>query len=359
MIDRVGRTRLGRPRLRQCGGDAVRRAVAALLGTAVALAAAGCVARTPQPTTSPAAEPARPPGAVVVLAVGDIACAPPVAVTPDACRHGDVAEAVRAAGPDRFVALGDLQYSSATLNEFLGPGAYDDTFGPLKDITLPVLGNHEYRDAARGYFAYFAGPGDPADPPGARGDGYYATRIGSWSFLALNTECDGGGVPGGCAEGSPQYEWLRAELASAGACTMVAAHRPRWSTGATHRSYPGMAALWDLMAESGVDVVLAGHNHVSEVFRPIGPSGPGAAPVLSDTGIRSFTAGGGGASMQDLTPDSDPLVSALVARSRSAYAPLELTLGDGGYSWRFLPVPGMSLTPSGTPADFSGSDRCH
>jgi hypothetical protein len=63
--------------------------------------------------------------------------------------------------------------------------------------------------------------------------------------------------------------------------------------------------------------------------------------------------------MQNLTPTTDPLMPALVARSRSAFGPLKLTLGDGGYSWQFLPVPGMNLTANGTTGAFSGSDTCH
>jgi hypothetical protein len=68
--------------------------------------------------------------------------------------------------------------------------------------------------------------------------------------------------------------------------------------------------------------MLGAHNHVSEVFRPIGASGTSATPVLSATGIRAFTAGGGGA-------------------------------------WQFLPVPGMTFTNVGTAGSFSGSDSCH
>jgi hypothetical protein len=195
---------------------------------------------------------------------------------------------------------------------------------------------------------------------GTRPDGYYATRIGSWTFLGLNTECGSGGVRGGCAVGSPQYEWLRTQLTAAPTrCTIVAAHRPRWSTGASHGSYPQASALWDLMATNGVDVVLSAHNHVAEVFHPIGASGSAATPTMSPTGIRTFTAGGGGSSMQNLTPTTDPLMPALVARSRSAYGPLKLTLGEGVYSWQFVPVPGMSLTSNGTTGPFSGSDSCH
>jgi hypothetical protein len=54
-------------------------------------------------------------GTATVLAVGDIACAPGAVVTTSACRHGDVAAVVAAQSPDRFIALGDLQYQNATL----------------------------------------------------------------------------------------------------------------------------------------------------------------------------------------------------------------------------------------------------
>jgi hypothetical protein len=81
------------------------------------------------------------------------------------------------------------------------------------------------------------------------------------------------------------------------------------------------------MVSRGVDVMLRADNHVSEVFRPIGASGTSATPVLSATGIRAFTAGGGGA--------------------------------ENSYSWQFLPVPGMTFTNVGTTGSFSGSDSCH
>jgi hypothetical protein len=81
--------------------------------------------------------------------------------------------------------------------------------------------------------------------------------------------------------------------------------------------------------------------------------------VLSDTGIRAFTAGGGGADIQALTPNSDPLLSAMVARSNAAFGPLKLTLNENSYSWQFLPVPGMTCANAGTSGTFSGSDNCH
>ena len=299
-------------------------------------------------------------GTATVLAVGDIACAPGSVVTTSACRHGDVAAVVAAQSPDRFIALGDLQYQNATLAEFMGAGGYNDAFGALKAITSPVLGNHEYLDNTRGYFDYFYGPGVTTGDFGTRTDGYYSTTIGAWTFIALNSECGPGGVSGGCGVGSPQYLWLQDRLTnSPTACTLVAAHHPRWSTGVNHGSYPELGPMWDLMAGHGVDVMISGHNHVSEIFKPIGASGSGAVPSLSPTGIRSFTAGAGGADLQALSANTDPLLTAMVARGRSAFGPLKLTLNATSYSWQFLPLPGMTFTNVGTTGSFSGSDTCH
>ncbi|GHD45060.1 hypothetical protein GCM10008097_13860 [Mycetocola manganoxydans] len=303
--------------------------------------------------------PPPPPETATIMAVGDIACQSGTAITSTACRHGEVASLIRAANPDRFIGLGDLQYQQATYAQFMASGAYNDTFGPLKPITLPVLGNHEYLDSTNGYFDYFYGSGVSSGPLGSRPNGYYSTQIGSWTFIGLNTECGTGGVTGGCGVGSPQYTWLQDQLASSSSCTVVATHRPRWSTGASHGSYPQMSALWDLMAVNGVDITISGHNHVSEIFKPIGVSGSGSTPAMDANGIRAFTAGGGGANIQGLTPTTDPLISALEARSRVAFGPLELVLGDGEYSWRFIPISGMTFTNSGTTGSFSGSDDCH
>ena len=298
--------------------------------------------------------------AATVMAVGDLACASGTATSSVACRHGEVAGLITAAAPDRFIALGDLQYQEATLSQFLGAGAYNDTFGPLKPITLPALGNHEYYGGTTGYFDYFYGTGVAFGPYGSRPDGYYATSIGSWTVIVLNTECDAGGVTGGCGADSPQYVWLQNQLTAAPTqCTLVAGHRPRWSTGSNHGSYPALSPLWDLMATNGVDVYLGAHNHVSEIFKPIGVSGAGATPSQSPTGIRSFTAGGGGVNQQPLSANTDPLLSAMEARSRAAFGPLQLTLNADSYSWQFLPISGMTFTNDGTTGAFSGTDSCH
>ena len=71
------------------------------------------------------------------------------------CQSGAIADLIREIDPDRFLALGDLQYNNGRLSEFLR--VWDVQFGDLRRITAPAPGNHEYgtTDAA-GYFAYSA-----------------------------------------------------------------------------------------------------------------------------------------------------------------------------------------------------------
>ena len=74
-----------------------------------------------------------------------------------ACRSDEVAELITDLAPDRFLALGDLQYNNGALDEFLR--VYDRQFGDLKPITSPAPGNHEYgTPGAQGYFDYFGPP---------------------------------------------------------------------------------------------------------------------------------------------------------------------------------------------------------
>ena len=106
----------------------------------------------------------------VVVAAGDFACQTLTSGEGTAtCQSGAVADLIRRIDPDRFLALGDLQYNNGKLSEFLR--VWDVQFGDLKPITKPIPGNHEYGtpDAA-GYFTYF---GARAHPP----HGYYSFDV--------------------------------------------------------------------------------------------------------------------------------------------------------------------------------------
>ena len=120
------------------------------------------------------------------------------------------------------ITLGDNAYDSGSTSEYAN--CYDPTWGRAKARTHPAPGNHEYNTAgATGYYGYFgAAAGDPET-------GYYSYDLGSWHLIALNSNCS---AIGGCGAGSPQEQWLRADLAAHPTdCTLAYWHHPRFSSG--------------------------------------------------------------------------------------------------------------------------------
>jgi hypothetical protein len=238
----------------------------------------------------------------------------------------------------RVLPLGDLQYQSGLLSEFLGPGAYHETWGRLRPITAPVPGNHEYETAdGAGYFDYFNGIGNATGPAGDRAAGYYSFDLGPWHLVALNSNRP-------MSAGSAQEQWLRHDLAAhtEATCTLAYWHAPRWTSGAVHGPATGTAPLWNALHEAGADVVLGAHNHQYERFAPQDPAGTADWA----RGIRQFVVGTGGAGLYEF---EEPRPNSEV-RER-AHGVLELTLRPGRYDWRFVTVGGRT-------AD-RGSARCH
>ena len=132
------------------------------------------------------------------------------------CRQKNTSDLLVQAAPTAVLTLGDNQYHVGSLSDFTA--SFDPTWGRLKPIIHPAVGNHEYATAgARGYFDYFNGPGRQSGPAGERDKGYYSFDIGGWHLIALNSECDRiarGTAANGCAAGSPQESSLRADLAA-------------------------------------------------------------------------------------------------------------------------------------------------
>jgi len=229
--------------------------------------------------------------------------------------------------PGTLLALGDLAYMHGTTVNFRE--CYDPAWGRHLDRTRPVPGNHEYESpGALGYYDYFGALAGP------RGLGYYAFSEGSWRIIALNSE-----LPMGV--GSAQNQWLRTELQTNKAtCTLAYWHRPLFSSGPNGNN-PDTAPLWRTLAEFGGDVVLNAHDHMYEVFARQDADGR-----PSDTGIRQFTVGTGGAHLYvpgAAKPNSQVRVS--------AYGILELSLRDGTFQWRFVSVNDLLLD--------SGFGSCH
>jgi hypothetical protein len=289
----------------------------------------------------------------IVAAAGDIACDPG---EPDfaqglgtaaGCRQRQTSDVLMTMDLWAVLVLGDAQYGDGELTKFMA--AFDPTWGRLKSLIRPVVGNHEYRYAgAAGYFDYFNGPGRPAGPAGLRGAGYYSFDIGAWHAVALNSQCshrraDPTGTD--CAAGSAQEQWLRADLAAhPAACTLAFWHHPLVSSGIPG-SNAALGPIWSALYESGVDLVLTGHDHAYERFAPQGAAGEGD-PVR---GIRQFVVGTGGKSLQRALvqqPNSE-------LRDGSTYGVLKLTLRRRGYEWTFAAARGR-----GRFAD-SGASSCH
>jgi hypothetical protein len=242
-------------------------------------------------------------------------------------------------GIDPTVALtaGDNAYMAGTLSEYMT--YYDPTWGRFKTKTRPSPGNHEYDSTgAQGYYDYFDGTGQSDGPAGPRGKGYYSFDVGSWHLIALNPHIDS-------STGSPQEQWLRADLANhPGHCTLAYWHEPRFTSGDVHSNDTSVAPFWQDLYAAKADVVVNGHNHEYERFAPQNPDGIADAT----NGIREFVAGTGGAGLYGfgtVQPNSQ-------VRNNTAHGVLKLTLHQGSYDWSFVPVPGETFTDS-------GSATCH
>jgi hypothetical protein len=211
-----------------------------------------------------------------------------------------------------ILALGDLAYYDGSRANFRD--CYDPFWGQFQDRIRPVPGNHEYQNDrnATAYWDYF---GDRAGP---RGRGYYAFPEGGWRIIALNSE-----VPMG--PGSAQQVWLRDELTTnRSLCTLAYWHRPLFTSGP---NFPNadVRPLWDTLLEFNVEVVLNGHDHMYERFEKQDASGR-----PSETGIRQFTVGTGGAHSYDPRPGQPNSAT----RSKT-YGILVLTLDKDSYRWDY------------------------
>ncbi|MGY1620124.1 PKD domain-containing protein [Geodermatophilus sp. SYSU D00691] len=286
------------------------------LGLPVVLAGPGVPGSVAEAATDP-----------VIMAAGDIACAPGDEPDDNDCRHADTADLLTRQPLDAVLPMGDLQYDRATAAEFAG--SYDPTWGRVKSISYPVPGNHEYDTAgAAGYFGYWGSrAGDPSR-------GYYSFDIGAWHLIALNSNCS----VVSCSRGSAQETWLRADLAAnAGKCTLAYWHHPRFSAGSASSS---VGPFWDALYAAGADLVLAGHSHVYEHYAPQNPSG-GADP---QRGIRQFVVGTGGVnfgSLGSVRPNT-------VTRQNDTFGVLKLVLHGSSYDWEFVPIEGSSFVDTGT-----------
>lgn len=233
--------------------------------------------------------------------------------------------------PGTVIMLGDATVTGAP-SEY---PCYDKAWGQFKDRTLPVIGNHEYlTKGAAGYFDYF---GAAAHGPQA----YYSLNIGTWHIIVLNSNCSQ--VDGGCKVGSPQEQWLKADLAAhPKQCTLAMWHHPRFNSGKQGNTVALTPFLEDLQ-NAGIHLVLNGHEHNYERFARQNAQG-----VADPNGVREFVVGTGGAlggSWVATQPNSE-------VHEVNALGAIKLTLHATSYDWEFVPTGGTTFTDSGTESCF-------
>ncbi len=234
--------------------------------------------------------------------------------------------------PDATIAaLGDLAYPTATAERF--DACYDPTWGQFFDRTRPALGNHDIdADGGAPYYETF---GDAAGTPG---EGWYSYELGEWHVVVLNSNCE----RIDCGEGSPQHQWLVADLAASDAtCTLAYFHNPRFTSG-LHGDDPRIGDFWTALADAGAELVLVGHDHHYERFTPMAPDG-----TADPQGLRQFIVGTGGAIIRPtvrIAPGSETIYA-------TGWGVLWLSLSSDSYLWSFLTADGRS-------AD-NGEGDCH
>ena len=260
--------------------------------------------------------------APTLVAVGDIACPAGSTPTTTTCRQATTASYAASLKPTWVLALGDLQYEKGSLDGFRT--SYDKSWGALKSITKPVVGNHEYQTpGAAGYYSYF----DTIDKRG-----YYVFGVGGWRVYVLNSNCDK-------IDCGTENKWFNQQLRDhPAACTLMAMHHPRYSSGLEHGSSTVPRPFWRTAYQHRVDVALAGHDHDYERFRRMDGDGAHRAK-----GIVSFVSGTGGKSLYHLGRKR-PYSQYFQARR---FGVLKLTLGHGTWSWNYRTTGGTSLD-SGT-----------
>ncbi len=218
--------------------------------------------------------------------------------------------------PNMFLYLGDV-YANGSATEFLNWYAPDDYFGRFRDITNPTVGNHEYLTPnAQGYFDFWGNVPD-----------FYSVDAAGWRLISLNSNRP--------TSWNAQLQWLSQDLqTNANPCTLVFFHHPLFSIGPQDGAFrPGMVAIWELLDEKGVDVVLTGHDHNYQRWKPLNGAGE-----LDPNGVTQFVIGTGGHGVQRFTR-TDHRVAASDATTGHQGA-LRMELNPDGASYQYITTAG-------------------
>jgi hypothetical protein len=301
--------------------------------TAAAFSCKPAVQTTPAPADAPASEVALS-GASVMIGVGDIA----VCGAPGALETSKVVDSVLRADSvakveDQVFTLGDNAYPSGSAANYAlcFQTTWGDTTRRIMKKIHPVVGNHEHQSVgAAPYYQYFgARAGSPKK-------GYYSYDVGEWHVIVLNSEIavNPAFTP---AERTAQEDWLRNEVKTTKLCSMAMWHNPRFSSG-WHGSDPALEAFWRILSDGGVDLILTGHDHDYERFRPMGAMGA----LDTVKGMTEYVVGTGGGDLRGFMAPAPNSAS----RIEGHFGVLKLTLGKEEWASVFIETNGRIWDPS-------------
>jgi predicted phosphodiesterase len=186
--------------------------------------------------------------------------------------HAELASRFRKQRPDFILHSGDLVAKGRDYGlwakEFFTPMASVISEVPF----FSVIGNHE--EDGTNYLGYFHLPGQEL---------WYSVDIGPVHVLALDFHFEN--------SRNEQFQFASKDLATSRApWKIVILHTPMFNIGG-HVSSWGKTNYLPLFFRTKVDLVLAGHSHMYERFRPVAPRDE------HDWAITHVTTGGGGANL--------------------------------------------------------------
>lgn len=226
-----------------------------------------------------------------------------------------VAALVAAAHPSAVFTVGDNVYSDAGYAHLVG-----DYYGEFVSAGTfhPATGNHDYSEGIEHYDAYFG------TRPGQR---YGVVVAGAISFFVLDDQA-AWDDPTNWQE---QQSWLKRSLAiSQSSYNVVLLHHPPFSSGSEHGYTPETQLDF---ADMGADVIIAGHDHISE--------------RMQINGITYLIAGAGGKNLYNCV---DGQVTESLFCDDEHFAALFLSPGDEAMTGRFLATDGSTLDTFSVPA---------
>lgn len=189
---------------------------------------------------------------------------------------------------DLFLHTGDVAYNEGSPSQL--EASFFDVYRELiaKVPGYPTLGNHDYEtEAGAPYLRAFSLPNNGA-PAGE--ERWYSFEWGSIHFVALDTQ----------RVGPEQIQWLDDDLSANELPWKIAYfHKPPYSHGRHGGNDSVRAAFVPIFEKYGVQLVLSGHEHNYERFKP-------------KNGVHYVVTGGGGNLTRPVGAGSDTAFSEAV-----------------------------------------------